>query len=624
MKTPFTLACFTIHLGVPLAMLLLTTAQLHSGDWPQWRGLDRSNASRETRLLKQWPTNGPPLVWRATGIGLGIQSVSIAGGRVFVVGNREGGEFAFALDAQTGEKIWARRLDNSTEESPTMRWLTQRSPTVDGERIYTITASGKLLCLRATDGTEVWQKSYPGDFGARRPVWGFCDHPLVDGERLVCSPFTTNAAIAALNKHTGEIIWKTAIDGPIVAGYAALVQSAAGGVPQYVLFHGKGLAGFAAKDGRVLWRYARPNTRTGSTYTPIPLGDLILSPNGYGGGLSLFKILSGEDGFSAKEVGFQSMYLDKFQDSTTAIDGRLYLIEQGAPVCVDVLTGSRVWSDDSTKRVGRSALTWADGHLYIRNSRGTVTLEKVSPDGMTVAGQFQLPEHEQSVGVTSPVVANGRLWLRDNNRLFCYDVSVSARTANRPARSPVAIGLTDRELGVDPDAPRPPRVGVNRAPDAVFVPTPHDIVERMLQEADLKKTDALADLGSGDGRFVIAAAKHFGCKAIGYEIDARLVQQSRDAVAKENLGARASIEHKDIFTLDLSGVDVVTVFLYPRLMERLIPQFEKLKPGSRIVSHQFEMPGIKPDKTLIVESKEDGDQHRILLWTTPLKKETTR
>jgi tRNA A58 N-methylase Trm61 len=162
---------------------------------------------------------------------------------------------------------------------------------------------------------------------------------------------------------------------------------------------------------------------------------------------------------------------------------------------------------------------------------------------------------------------------------------------------------------------------VNRAPDAVFVPTPHDIVERMFQEAGVKQTDVVVDLGSGDGRFVIAAARKFRCKTIGFEIDAQLVQQSREAVAKENLGALASIEHKDIFTVDLSGADVITVFLYPQLMERLIPQFEKLKPGSRIVSHQFEMPGVKPDKTLIVESKEDGDNHRIFLWTTPLRKE---
>jgi outer membrane protein assembly factor BamB len=602
------------------AVLVIITSLL-AEDWPQWRGPDRSNASRETGLLKQWPTNGPPLVWRATGIGLGIHSVSVVGGRVFTVGNREGGEFVFALDERTGERLWAARVGNSIEEQALMRWLTQRSPTVEGGQLYTLTANGELFCLRVADGQKVWQKSYPKDFGARRPVWGFCDHPLVDGERIICSPFTTNAAIAALNKHTGEVVWKTSLDERITAGYAALVRSMAGGVPQFVLFHGAGLAGFAPDDGHLLWRYARPNTRTGSTYAPIARGDLILSPNGYGGGLALFKVVRGESGLKAEEVSHQTMNLDAFQDSTAVVADRLYLIERGVPVCVDATTALRIWGDTSTNQVLRAALTWADNHLYIRNARGEVTLAKASPDRIAEKGRFHIPEHEQSVGVTSPVVANGRLWLRDNNRLFCYDLSESALTPNRPPPGDVAIGLTEREIGVDADSPRPPRVGVNRAPDAVFVPTPHDIVARMLQEAEVKRTDVVVDLGSGDGRYVIAAAKKIGCKAMGYEIDARLVQRSREAVARENLGTLASIEHKDIFTVDLSGADVITVFLYPRLMERLIPQFEKLKPGSRIISHQFEMPGVKPDKTLIVESKEDGDNHRIFLWTTPLRKE---
>lgn len=597
---------------------LLTVTGLHAGDWPQWRGPDRSNASPETGLLKQWPASGPPLVWRATGIGLGIHPVSVAEGRVFVVGNREGGEFVFALDARTGAKLWAARVDNSIDENPLMRWLTQRSPTVDGDRLYTLTASGELVCLRVGDGHKVWQRSYPKEFDAKRPIWGFCDHPLVDGERLICSPFTPAAAIAGLNKHTGEVIWKTALDGRMVAGYAALVRSMAGGVPQFVLFHGTGLAGFAADDGRVLWRYARPDTRIGSTYTPIPRGDIILSPNGYQGGLNLFRIIHDSGGFAAEEISHQKTKLDAFQDGTAAVDDRLYLLEGGAPGCVDMNTGASVWGGGPKPQGPRAALTWADGHLYIRNAGGEVTLMQTAADGAAERGRFRIPEHEPSVGVTSPVVAGGRLWLRDNNRLFCYDTSENALTAARPPPAHVAIGLSDHELG--PVGPGQPRTGVDRAPDAVFVPTPQDVVERMLLEAGVKKSDRVVDLGSGDGRYVIAAAKKFGCRAIGYEIDERLVRQSREALAKENLGDLASIEHNDIFTLDLSEADVVTVFLYPRLMERLIPQLEKLKPGSRILSHQFEMPGVKPDRTIIVESKEDGEKHRILLWTTPLKK----
>src|SRR6185436_9314718 len=148
------------------------------------------------------------------------------------------------------------------------------------------------------------------------------------------------------------------------------------------------------------------------------------------------------------------------------------------------------------------------------------------------------------------------------------------------------------------------------------------IVAKMLDLAKVKKSDLLVDLGSGDGRFLIAAARHYGCKAVGYEIDARLVAQSRQAITNEALQNLATVEHADIFTLDLRAADVITVFLYPDLLERLIPQFDKLKRGSRIVSHQFEIPGVQPDHELFIPSKEDGDKHRILVWTTPLKKQT--
>ena len=165
-----------------------------------------------------------------------------------------------------------------------------------------------------------------------------------------------------------------------------------------------------------------------------------------------------------------------------------------------------------------------------------------------------------------------------------------------------------------------PRVGKDRAPDAIYVPTPEDIVEEMLKLAVVKKEDVVYDLGSGDGRIVIAAASKFGSKTVGYEIDRRLVEQARGNVAQSKVESLARIEHEDIFTLDLSGADVIAVYLPSPLMQRLIPQFEKLKPGSRIVSHQFEMPGIRADKVITLQSKEDSDQHRIYLWTTPLKK----
>jgi SAM-dependent methyltransferase len=164
------------------------------------------------------------------------------------------------------------------------------------------------------------------------------------------------------------------------------------------------------------------------------------------------------------------------------------------------------------------------------------------------------------------------------------------------------------------------QVEENRTPDVIFVPTPQDVVDRMLELAQVSKDDLVYDLGCGDGRIVVTAAKKYGCKAVGYDIDPQRIKESLENVQKNGVGDLVRIERKDIFTLDLSDASVVTLYLLPRLNVKLIPQLEKLKPGSRIVSHDFRMRGVKPDKSVTLTSDEDQAEHKIFLWTTPLQK----
>jgi tRNA G37 N-methylase Trm5 len=162
----------------------------------------------------------------------------------------------------------------------------------------------------------------------------------------------------------------------------------------------------------------------------------------------------------------------------------------------------------------------------------------------------------------------------------------------------------------------------SRKPDVVYVPTPQKVVDRMLELAEVKKDDLIYDLGCGDGRIVVTAAKTFGCKAVGYDISPKRVKESLGNVKKNNVADLVRIEQQDIFTLDLSKADVVTLYLLPSLNVKLIPQLEKLKPGTRIVSHDFDMKGVKPDKVVTIpDEKDDYGDHTIYLWTTPLKKE---
>jgi protein-L-isoaspartate O-methyltransferase len=237
-----------------------------------------------------------------------------------------------------------------------------------------------------------------------------------------------------------------------------------------------------------------------------------------------------------------------------------------------------------------------------------------------------LEGHQPSTGATFPVIAGGRLYVRDNDRLFCYDVRRHAEMPSTPRI--VTWGLTSSRAPssvfgfpqVPASAPLPEK---KKQPDAIFVPTPHDVVAKMLELAGVAKTDLVYDLGSGDGRIVIAAAKTYGTKSIGIELDKELVAQSQESVKQAGLTDLVHIEHADIFTQDLSRADVIALYLPPPLMDRLLPQLEKLKPGARVVSHYFKFTETPPDKSLRFDSRDDGDVHDVHLWIAPLRKPAT-
>jgi SAM-dependent methyltransferase len=187
------------------------------------------------------------------------------------------------------------------------------------------------------------------------------------------------------------------------------------------------------------------------------------------------------------------------------------------------------------------------------------------------------------------------------------------RTCGAVLVAAVLLSLTPSAVSQAP-AQKPPK-----EPDVIFVPTPQEVVDKMLELAEVKKGDLVYDLGCGDGRIVVTAAKKYGCKAVGYDVDPERIKESNDNVRKNNVGNLVQIKQEDIFTLNLSDANVITLYLLPSLNVKLIPQLEKLKPGARIVSHQFDMKGVKPKKT--VEVNVDGRSHTVYLWTVPLEKE---
>ncbi len=620
--------CFLSSLlcvGVTMTALGHCQSATQDGNWPQWHGPNRDNISTETGLLQQWPESGPPLEWQVQGIGEGVTSVSISNGRICTVGYQADSEYAIALDQQSGQLLWATRIGPAVKENRLMRWLSQRSPTIDEDRVYFLRADGDLICLKADDGVELWRTSYPKDFGAGKPRWGYCDYPLVDGDRLICSPGSADAGVVALNKFDGELIWKVGTSDVkrVVYGYGAIVKANIGGVKQYVTFFRDKVFGVASANGAMLWSYDLPRGRFNTLNTPVVRGNEILVSREKS--MALLQILKSEKGFEVREQFLvDSLRLDPFQDNVLVVDDHIYTVPfRGGPICLSRTIGETVWQaeiaqDKSAQNRSRNprrrglmaTAIYADGNIVVRNSGGQVTLIEASPRRYIEKGSFTIPGYEPSLGSTTPVIAGGRLFLRDDDRIFCYDLR---ERTNQVRSDPRTIAL--ERLGQKDD-----RVPLDRGANrSVFVPTPQDIVVKMLQLADVKKSDVVYDLGSGDGRIVITAAKDYGCKAIGYEIDVQLVELSRKKAKQANVEKLVTIEQADLFKVDLKQADVITCFLLPEQLEALLPKLTKLEPGTRIVSHQFEISGIKPDKVVSVDSDEDGEEHKLYAWTAPLK-----
>jgi outer membrane protein assembly factor BamB len=604
------LLALTSGLLLVLALEGAAPAERAPGHWPQWRGAERNSISKEVGFLKSWPERGPALAWKATGLGEGVASVAVAGGRVFMLGKVGGDEQVTALEEATGKKLWSAAIGPAMPgESSLMRWLSQRTPTVDGERVYAITARGDLSCLKSADGTLVWRKNYPKDFAGKTGAWGWCDRPLVDGEKLICTPGGPKGGVVALDRKTGEIVWQCEVPGH-TASYCAATVAEIAGVRQYVCFLSKGVVGVSAADGKLLWRNETVGNGTGNNYTPLVRGDQVLCASGYGVGMTLLKVTKEQDAFRTEVVWSKRMPLVAWHDGMIVVGNHIYLGAGRDLVCAELMTGKVEWS--SGKDLGGAvSIAAAEGLLYLMSQRVEAGLVEATPTGYVLKGKFMVPEGVAKPGATAPVIAGGRLYLRDEDRVFCYEITEGAE---------VKPGTPEK-----PETPETPRAARPRAadePDAVFVPTPQDVAERMVTLAGVRAGEVVVDLGCGDGRLVVTAARRHACRAIGYDLDPECVRLARANAGQHGVADRVRIEPRDIFTVDLSEADVVFLYLSPELNERLLPQLAKLKPGARVVSHAFGIPGVPADRVVTVPLAEDYVDHAVHVRTAPVRKVT--
>jgi outer membrane protein assembly factor BamB len=405
--------------------LLAGSAAWGEADWPQWRGPKRDAVSTEKGLLQKWEEGGPPLAWKSAGLGRGYSSVAITQGRIFTIGRRKEGDFILALDGKDGREVWSARLGDGGGEIP------GGTPTVDGERLYAVGPQGDLVCAATDTGKEVWRKSFTADFGGAVPGWRYCESPLIDGDRLICTPGGKDATMVALDKKTGDVQWKCAIPkGPGGGyGYSSIMVSEAAGVRQYVqmLGAGTGCVGVAARDGTFLWKYPRTANGTATIPTPVIDGDYVFCSSAYGTGSALLKLSKDGEGVKAEEVYFLGG--KQFQNHH---GGLIHLGEHifaghghndGRPICLEMKTGKIVWGGDQKgPGTGSAAIVFADGQLYFRYENGVIALIGASSDGYALNGSFKLPK-TGGPSWSHPVVLGGLLYLREQDALYVYNVA---------------------------------------------------------------------------------------------------------------------------------------------------------------------------------------------------------
>jgi outer membrane protein assembly factor BamB len=577
------------------------------GHWPQWRGPNRDNVSTETGLLKAWPEGGPKLLWKAAGAGDGGGPVSVAGGLIFVLGSKEDKYCITAFDG-SGNLVWDRPIGPKTGEYSLMRFLGQCSVTVDDDRVYACTAQGRLTCMKSGNGETVWEKDYEKDLAGKKSYFAYRESPLVDGQLLICAVGGPKGTLAALDKKSGAPVWRSAdLTDPMPQ--SAVVAAVIGGARQYVVLTMRSVAGIHASDGRLLWR-SDFDGRTLVASTPIVHDETVLVTSGYGIGWGAFKIVS-KDGRLQSEPLYSGKQTQHHR-SVTLVGDHVYAADR-AMKCFDFKTGTPVWTQGSSVT---GAVLAADGSLIVRDElrTGLVLMCAAAPDQYQERGRFTQPDPSNEGGFNQPVLAGGRLYLRDLDAIYCYDLR------GPDYQEPAAVWRIAR--GPKPAPPPDPGKG----PDAAFVATPQDVVEKMIEAAKITRDDVVYDLGSGDGRIVITASRNHGCKSVGFEINPGLVWESRLKAKQQKVDDLVTIQEKDLFSVDLQPASVVTLYLGAPNNAKLLPQLKKLKPGSRIVSHAHLLgaAGPTPDREIKVVSKDDQMEHTIYLWTLPLKEEKSK
>ena len=395
------------------------------GGWTSFRGGSRTDHSPDQGLLKKWPEGGPKLLWTSQVCGKGYSGPAIVDGKVYYTGTIDGKAKIICLNSEDGKEVWSTNFSDDPEKGYNTGWGSgpRGTPTVSDGMVYAISANGTLTAVDAADGKKKWSKDFLKDFSGKVPPWGYSESPLVDGDWLIVTPGGKDGAIAALDKKTGKTIWLS--EGLTdKAEYSSVIVAEIKGKKQYIQLFMKTLAGVDAKTGKLLWSSEWPKGRTAVIPTPIYKDGKVFMTSGYSAGCKLVDI----SGAQAKDV-WENKTMINHHGGVVLVGDHLYGFSDGAGlVCQDFETGEKVWSKKG-EGVQKGAVHYADGLLYcVDENQGSVFIAEATPKGFSEKGRFSLPkETELRKGTsgkvwTHPVVLDGKLYLRDQDLVFCYDV----------------------------------------------------------------------------------------------------------------------------------------------------------------------------------------------------------
>ncbi|MBL8237810.1 MAG: PQQ-like beta-propeller repeat protein [Bryobacterales bacterium] len=392
---------------------LIATAAT-AADWPQWRGVARDGRTAETGLLRQWPAKGPTQLWRADSLGEGYSSVAVSNGKLFTQGQKQGKQWVMALDASTGKTLWETAAG---EAFPQDRGPGPRgTPTVDGDTVYSLSADGTLVSLAAANGKKNWEGNILRDYKGSQINWGLSESPLIDGPRLIVTPGGKDRSLVALDKKTGRPLWGSA--GEDAAGYSSAIAFDFGGQRHIVALTSKGAVGINAANGWVMWKYAKVANRVANVATPIYHDGHVFLSTDYGTGCALLKLTAEGDRVNATEVYFNKDMRNHYGSSVLK-EKHLYGFSSGILTAMDWMTGEVAWRDRS---VGKGQVILADGLLYLQGETGTMALAEATPSAYKEISRFEFGRGDYPLW-TLPVIANGRLFMRDQAKLVCYSLS---------------------------------------------------------------------------------------------------------------------------------------------------------------------------------------------------------